>query len=113
MKPNADKLSDAVLTTPLLLLQARFPCVRVCQYSADKPVVQSEQTLHMRSPVLIHALQFEIGRLFRARVLRDRQATARMRKWIGELLQPLLDSADQGLQISRKSRGHFVHFSRV
>ena len=98
---------------PLLLLKTRFPGVGMHEYSADKPVVQSGQTVHMRMIVLKNALQVELGRLFRARVLRDRQATARMRKWIGELLQPLLDSADQGLQISRKSRGRFVHFSRV
>ena len=98
---------------PLLLLKARFPGVGMHEYSADEPVVQSEQTVHMRLTVLIHPLQIEIGRLFRARVLRDCQPTARMEKWIRERLQPLLDSVDQGLQFSGKCRQSFVHPSRV
>src|ERR1035441_743595 len=98
---------------PLLLLKARFPGVGMHEYSADQPVVQSEQTVHMRNTFLIHALQFELGRLFRARVLRDRQPTARMGKWIRERLQPLLDSGDQGLQFSGKGRQSFVHAIRV
>ena len=67
----------------------------------------------MRTTVQIHAVPIVLGGLFRARVFRNRYSAARVRKWVSELFQLLLDSADQRLQFSDKLRNDLIDLRRV
>jgi hypothetical protein len=81
------------------------------QEASDEPVIQSQETLHVRAALLIGSDPLAVGWVFRAGIVGDGQPSAGMRKRIRELFQALLNSAHERPQLGHKFGGYLTHVS--